>query len=296
MSQQLAASFLLGRTAGSRGRMAERSGGSVGEAVGGTWTGNGQEWGRGSDDSGSGYEGMEGERSGSYGSWKTARSKKRKKKSSDRTYDTDEEALCGAAIRSDPEYKVFVKLIQEGATFDDWSPIQLTKALHKEFGEVRSAKKLRNGCLMITCKDEEQQRKATQVNKINNNKVKGSLVFDKKLVRGVISGIPLRESTDAVKENITNAKITDVKRLKTKRDGVVTDSLSMVLTFDEIKLPERVFIGYMSYEVKMYIPPPLRCYKCQRFGHVAAVYKGKQRCSKCSGEHAYGQCDKDARL
>lgn len=46
----------------------------------------------------------------------------------------------------------------------------------------------------------------------------------------------------------------------------------------------------------MCIPPPLRCSKCQKFGHTAAVCKGKQRCSKCSGEQEYGQCDKDAKL
>lgn len=104
------------------------------------------------------------------------------------------------------EYKVFVKLAHERA------PIKLTKALHKEFGEIRSAKKLRNGCLVITCKDEEQQRKATKVNKMSNNKVKCSMVFDKKLIRGIILGILLRESTDDIKESITNAKVKEAKR------------------------------------------------------------------------------------
>lgn len=149
---------------------------------------------------------------------------------------------------------------------------------------------------MVTCKDEEQQRKAIRINKINGKGVKCSVVFDKKLVRGVISGIPLRESVDDVKGSINNAKVKEAKRLKTRRDCVITDSLSIVITFEEDKLPERVFVGYMSYEVKMYIPPPLRCFKCQKYGHVAAVCKGKQRCSRCSGEHEYGKCDKDAKL
>lgn len=42
--------------------------------------------------------------------------------------------------------------------------------------------------------------------------------------------------------------------------------------------------------------PPLRCFKCQRYGHVAAICKGKQRCSKCSGEHEYGKCEEGAKL
>ncbi|XP_037536589.1 cyclin-H [Nematolebias whitei] len=46
-----------------------------------------------------------------------------------------------------------------------------------------------------------------------------------------------------------------------------------------------------------YIPPPLRCYKCQRYGHIAAVCKGKQRCAKCGADHrltcAYLSCKVD---
>ncbi len=35
---------------------------------------------------------------------------------------------------------------------------------------------------------------------------------------------------------------------------------------------------------------PLRCFKCQRMGHVAAVCRGKVRCAKCEGEHDYDKC------
>ncbi|KAL0153030.1 hypothetical protein M9458_051629, partial [Cirrhinus mrigala] len=58
-----------------------------------------------------------------------------------------------------------------------------------------------------------------------------------------------------------------------------------MINFDQEKLPEKVYIGFMCYDVRLYIPPPIRCFKCQRYGHVAAVCKGKQRCGKCSGEH-----------
>lgn len=68
----------------------------------------------------------------------------------------------------------------------------------------------------MACKDEEQQRNAIKVNKINGKGVKCSVVFDKKRVRGVISGIPLRESVDDDKGSITNAKAKEAKRLKTR--------------------------------------------------------------------------------
>lgn len=55
-------------------------------------------------------------------------------------------------------------------------------------------------------------------------------------------------------------------------------------------MPEKVYLGFVRYAVRPYVPPPLRCYKCQKFGHVAAVCRGKQRCARCGGEHEYGKC------
>lgn len=279
--------------------MAASSGGRGGvRAVGGNWAGNGQEVGSdvlgseeetGMEDSGR----FESESDDSVASVISTDGRNRIKRKKGFNIG-DEGKKARVENRNVVEYKVFVKLLKEGANFDDWSPSLLTVSLQKQFGEV-SAKKVRSG-LIIKCTNEEHQQRAVKVSKLNGHKVQCSVAYDKQQVRGVISGIPLSETVDAVKTGIKNAKVKDARRLKTKREGVLTDSLSIVLTFDEPLLPERVFIGFMSYEVRLYIPPPLRCFKCQRFGHVAAVCKGKQRCSKCSGEHEYGQCSENAKM
>lgn len=46
----------------------------------------------------------------------------------------------------------------------------------------------------------------------------------------------------------------------------------------------------MSFPVRPYVPPPLRCYKCQRYGHIAVTCKGKQRCAKCGEDHRFEEC------
>lgn len=83
---------------------------------------------------------------------------------------------------------------------------------------------------------------------------------------------------EEIKRNVSNAKVSKVKQLQFTRDGLKRDSLSIMIQFEEEALPVRVMVGYMSYNVREYVPPPLRCYKCHRFGHVAAVCKSKQRC------------------
>ncbi len=43
--------------------------------------------------------------------------------------------------------------------------------------------------------------------------------------------------------------------------------------------PKEVTLGYMTYNVREYVPKPMRCYNCQRFGHTASTCKGKRRCA-----------------
>ena len=99
----------------------------------------------GSDGSGSGME--LGQGGGSCGNWSVGRKKKRKKNLHDKTDDSD----CDARVT------VLFKLTQKGDSFEDWNPIKLTKYINKEIGEVRSAKVLRNGSLLVICKDGGQQ-------------------------------------------------------------------------------------------------------------------------------------------
>ena len=47
--------------------------------------------------------------------------------------------------------------------------------------------------------------------------------------------------------------------------------------------------------MREYVPPPMRCYKCQRYGHIATFFKGKQRCGKCGGDHEYDKCESDVK-
>lgn len=53
---------------------------------------------------------------------------------------------------------------------------------------------------------------------------------------------------------------------------------------------ERVYIEWQSCRVKDYVDVA-RCYKCQRFGHVAKhCNDAKSGCSYCAGEHEYKVC------
>lgn len=206
--------------------------------------------------------------------------------------ETDTEQTRG----EEEEHKVIIRLEQEGASFGEWNPVLITKGINSLLGEVKSAKVLRSGALLIFCNNSAQLGKAIRLNKIEGKKVKATVAMGGGLTRGVIFGIPLSVPTEQIIKNVKGAKVREIRRLQTTREGQKCDSLSVLITFDEDRIPDKVFIGYMSYDVRLYVPPPLRCFKCQRYGHVAAVCKGKQRCGRCAGEHEYGKCENGAKL
>lgn len=112
----------------------------------------------------------------------------------------------------------------------------------------------------------------------------------KKWSKGVITGIPVCVRMEEVKSNLKGGILLNAQRLQATREGTKVDSQSVVLQFEGENIPKRVTIGYMSYYVRPYISRPLRCYNCQRFGHVAVKCKEKRRCARCGGNHDYGQC------
>lgn len=148
-----------------------------------------------------------------------------------------------------------------------------------------NAKMMLNGNVLIFCKDEAQRERAMKVRHLLNRPVE-CFMFESSMqnVKGVIYvGPEITES--AIVSNLQGAEVEAARRFR-------EEGTAVLLTFkQEVKeIPERVYLGFMSFQVREYKRPPLRCYKCQRFGHTAAACRGVRRCGKCGGNHEFAQC------
>ena len=76
--------------------------------------------------------------------------------------------------------------------------------------------------------------------------------------------------------------VSHVRRITTFRDGQRRDTSLLVLTFSSTRLPPKVTCGYLIYDIKPFIPNPLRCYTCQRFGHGKNSCKDAALCARCA--------------
>lgn len=64
------------------------------------------------------------------------------------------------------------------------------------------------------------------------------------------------------------------------------------MTFNSPKIPGKIKVGYTMERVEQFVPNPLRCYKCQKYGHHEDTCRGREVCvgGKC------GQKDPDPHM
>ena len=61
--------------------------------------------------------------------------------------------------------------------------------------------------------------------------------------------------------------VTACKRFTVTKDHQTIETNTLLLTFNSVTVPKSLKIFYRIVPVDIYIPNPLRCFNCQRFGH-----------------------------
>ncbi|GBN64206.1 hypothetical protein AVEN_214804-1 [Araneus ventricosus] len=109
---------------------------------------------------------------------------------------------------------------------------------------------------------------------------------------GVISESEFqRDLEDDILECLKDQKVIAVRRITIKRNNQNFPTKHVILTFNTPILPKSVKIAYMNCPVRHFIPNPLRCFKCQRFGHTITACRSKQICARCSlPDHGSNNC------
>lgn len=120
---------------------------------------------------------------------------------------------------------------------------------------------------------------------------------------GIVKDVPLDLSTEDLELNcnVSNnkVKIHSVERLTywDKEKKEVCSSRNVKIEFRSPVLPKEVFLFYVKKTVDHYIPKPILCRKCIRYGHVEKICSAtnKKLCVNCTEEtHAYTkgcECD-----
>jgi len=105
---------------------------------------------------------------------------------------------------------------------------------------------------------------------------------ENKWEKGVISHVPLDLTVDDIKEETGSIWAHRITRKNNSGDGYVP-TMAVIIAYEDDDLPKYVNIGFTRHKVSVYIPTPLQCAKCQRYGHKAGrCHSDKPRCPRCA--------------
>ncbi|XP_041357871.1 uncharacterized protein LOC121374825 [Gigantopelta aegis] len=162
------------------------------------------------------------------------------------------------------------------------SPFAVEKVLQGLAGEPKSVKKLKNGSLLVECSTESHSKCLLKSKMLCNISIKVSVHKSLNSSKGVIRSRDLEGvSEDEICENLSSQGVSFVKRIRVRRNNELVPTNTFIITFDKPLLPESIKAGYLNIPVVPFIPNPLRCFKCQKYGHGQNTCRGKMTCARC---------------
>lgn len=148
------------------------------------------------------------------------------------------------------------------------SPFLVARCLADTIGPGYKITKMASGDLLVELQEKVQYNKLDSLVAFGDIPITVSPHRSLNKVRGVISENDLMYLSETEPlEEWKEQNVIDVQRIKIRCDNKEIPTKHIILTFDSSTLPESIEAGYVKIRVRPYVPNPLRCFKCQIFGH-----------------------------
>ena len=195
------------------------------------------------------------------------------------------------------DYQIFIQ--GKNSKITEKNPIKLKKALLQVDPtlEMQQIKHIPD-TIKITTKSVEQKMKFLKLDKllgeditVTEHRNKAKLFFSQTVKNKVIIfGVNLDISEEEIIESTGANAATRLQKKSLEATAYNRyPTTTVILSFDN-NPPQHVEIGWLSFQTKPYIPPPVRCFKCQLYGHVSASCRGRTTCPRCAQNHDFANC------
>ena len=204
---------------------------------------------------------------------------KNKKRRADRTSDNDSDSdyETRTMTMNWPRF-LLVESGDESLPVTKLSPFAIDKGFQALIsGRLRSIKRLRNGAFLVKCDTKKQSDLFLKSQKLVYRPMIVSIHPTLNSSCGVIRCRDLAGMSETdIRDELSEQGVILDKRIRRKEEGQDKDTNTLFLTFSNANLPKDIRIGYLRVKVDPFVPNPLRCFKCQKYGH------GAQRCSSAA--------------
>ena len=190
-------------------------------------------------------------------------------KSEHKTYENFYQFIVLESIEETPITKLFL-ILKKIETH--YKPINIKKAMHNT--------------IIIQTTNQKQSEKILKWKQFGKLNIKiyphPTLNFQK----GVIQSPDLALcSLEEIRLHLKPQGVTDVKRISIHKETRIIVTNTYILTFNKPTTPTSIRIGYINTKIETYIPNPLRCQKCQKYGHPKDKCTRPSICAKCGNSN-----------
>ncbi|GBN62979.1 hypothetical protein AVEN_125268-1 [Araneus ventricosus] len=188
-----------------------------------------------------------------------------------------------SSINTFDTFYIIKRVSDTNDNFSNVSPFLVEKAITGSIGNVSSTKLMRSGDLLVEVASRKQAQQILTVTFLSTIPVTIKPHETLNTSKGVIPcGRLLNLSNDEITHELRGQGVKNVRRIDIRRNGELLPTKHFILTFNTPRLPEYIKAGYVRCAVRPYIPNPLRCFKCQRFGHSKTNCRGTLTCARCA--------------
>ena len=166
----------------------------------------------------------------------------------------------------------------------DLNVIKAETDIRSTIGAPRKILKHNFNSLLLETTSKTQSEKVLRITKIATMTVTISSFSRLNTERGIVRSKAMGQCTlEELLECLSDQGVTDIRRMKTRRDGALVDTDTYVLTFRTTTLPKIIKLSAWHSElVDEYVERPRQCFKCQKFGHVAKFCRqDSDTCNNC---------------
>ena len=186
----------------------------------------------------------------------------------------------------------------EEAKITDLSPFVIQKVISSNIAP-KTVKTLKNKTLLVEVEKEKHANFLLGMNTFHNLQIRAYPHKNLNTSKGVVRSKDLSVCTiEEIKKELNNQGIIDVRRISIKKENQTILTNTYIMQFDRPTIPKEIKIGYNIEKVEPFIPNPLRCFKCQKFGHHEDACNGRAVCGRCGRrdpDHTANECRLDCR-
>lgn len=185
----------------------------------------------------------------------------------------------------------------ENKTMRDFSPILLETVIRNATNNGKTESKfLKSGDILIKTENVKQAQQLVKLIGIMGTSVEVKEHRTMNSSKGVIRAYELQnEERETLLTYLKSQNVTDVQFHTKTINGTLIKTGIVFITFGTREIPEYLTVGLLRVRVRPYIPKPMRCFTCHKFGHLSKYCSLKETptCYNCNNvKHIHNREEK----